>query len=157
MCDYCGCRTRSLVAALGEDHDRIRSLSARAQEALDAADEEAARAALAELAAVLAPHSALEEGGLYPAVGDVGVEVERMYADHAEVDAAIARAAHGDDALSAVPGALRRLADHIHLEEFDLFPAAHQLLDDVVWDRLEQHHHDVQHERGVPHRHEPDR
>jgi hypothetical protein len=27
MCDYCGCRTRSLLAALGEDHDRIRSLS----------------------------------------------------------------------------------------------------------------------------------
>lgn len=157
MCDYCGCRTRSLVAALGEEHDRIRSLSARVQGAIDAGDEQAARAALADLAAVLAPHSALEEGGLYPAVGDVGVEVDRMYTDHEEVDTTLARAAHGDEPLSAVPIALRRLADHIHVEEFDLFPAAHQLLDDVVWDRLEQHHHDVQHERGIPHRHDPER
>lgn len=153
MCDYCGCRTRSLLAALGEDHDRIRSLSARVRRALDTHDDRAARAALQDLAAALVPHSALEEAGLYRALGDVGVEVGQMYVDHADVDTTIARAAGGGAPLDGAIDALDRLARHIHVEEFDLFPAAHQLLDDAAWDLLEGHHHDVQHERGIPHEH----
>lgn len=89
MCDYCDCRSRNLIAALGQDHDQIRSLMATVRFALAGDDWPAAAGALA----ALAPHSELEEGGLYRELADAGVPTDGLYAEHASVDSTIAAAA----------------------------------------------------------------
>lgn len=151
MCDYCGCRSRPLVADLGADHGRIADLASVVRRALDDGDRPGARQALTELAHVLEPHAVLEEGSLYPELALEGIATKEMYADHAFVDSTIRDAVAGSsEAWAEVPSALSRLAGHIATEEYDLFPAAHQLLSDVAWDRVEQHHE-------AHHHHHPDR
>lgn len=146
MCDYCGCRTRHLIADLGEAHARISAMIASIRAALDRGEpSDELRDALE---AVLAPHSELEETGLYVELAAIGLDTERLATEHHHVDQALA--GHDPD---QVRHALDVLATHIHIEEFDLFPAAHQLLDDEAWDRLDEHHHAWQHRHGRAHHH----
>ena len=137
MCDYCGCRTRLLLAQLAGDHERILTAIHELRTATDTGDAETQKRLARGLVAVLEVHGALEEAVLYPELACVGVPTEVMETEHADVHAALraaARAARVDR--PAVAAALRCLEDHIHREEYDLFPAAHQLLDDVAWDRI---------------------
>ncbi len=122
MCDYCDCRSHPTIAAFGEDHARIGSLAERATS--DAG-------ALAEIVALLERHGAEEEAGLYRELAGVGIEVAHLHDEHEEIHAALHT---GEPDRIAV--ALRRLHAHIRDEEYDLFPAAHQLLDDEAWARL---------------------
>ncbi len=127
------------MAQLGDDHERITSLSGEVRRALEAGDTVTAAAALDTLALVLAPDSALEEAGLYPELKASGITADGLYADHAAVDAAIKATVSGEPgAWEAVPHALELLDRHIHVEEYDLFPAAHHLLSDAAWDRIDQ-------------------
>lgn len=146
MCDYCDCRTRPLLAQLGEDHERIGVLSGQLLRELDAGDEVAAVETASRLSEILQPHSDLEEHGLYLELAEQGVETGRLFADHAAIDEVFRAASLGhSDAWAAVPAAAAALADHIEREEYDLFPAAHQLLSDPAWDRIEVHRHQHQH------------
>jgi hypothetical protein len=138
MCDYCGCRSRALLAKLGEDHARLALQCHRLLVAIAAGDVDAAADAVAVLAGQLRPHSALEEAGLYQELRAAGIETGGLFEDHARVDAAVAAAVRGDPgAWAGLPAALSELQAHIDREEYDLFPAAHQLLDDPAWDRLD--------------------
>ncbi len=140
MCDYCGCRSRNLLSELGHDHDRIRTVAAAAMAAVASGDVAVATEAVAKLTTMLEAHSALEEGGLYPELSAEGVDVVPMVDDHAVIDDAVAAAGRGDTgAWEALPTALDRLVHHITAEEYDLFPAAHQILSDPAWDRIEAH------------------
>lgn len=153
MCDYCGCRTRTLLATLGVDHDQVRSLSAAVRVGLaEGAHQDVVRD-LRALARVLEPHSALEEGGLYLELAAEGVPTAALAAEHEAIDAAVVAATGGPLDPTGVLGALDRLAEHIRTEEYDLFPAAHQLLGDDAWDRLDQHLHDHLHAHGIDHPH----
>lgn len=129
MCDYCGCRGRAPVEGFGHDHERIGLLVASLEQALRSGtrDDEAR----AELLSLLARHGAAEEGGLYRELAVIGIDTARMEAEHDDVDQALA----SDDPAVVLP-ALARLRAHIHAEEYDLFPAAHQLLDDDAWQRV---------------------
>ena len=148
MCDYCGCRTRPLLARLGIDHARIQGLSTAIRHDMGV------DTALATLAELLAAHSATEEAGLYPELAAAGIATDDLYADHAAVDALVAAARAGDAAaLTELEGALARLDAHIQREEYDLFPAAHQLLSDAAWDRIDagDHEHLPGHDHPHPH------
>lgn len=136
MCDYCDCRFRPLIAALGEDHARISTLSARLRARAEAGDRAGAAVVAADLAAVLDPHSRLEESGLYVELEAIGFDAADLHAEHLRVDEAVAAAAAGTADLPEVIDALDALTRHIRMEEYDLFPAAHQLLDHQAWDRL---------------------
>lgn len=152
MCDYCGCRSRPLFARLGVDHEHISGLAGDVRRALGEDDRPAAAAALSALAEALRPHSELEERKLYPELAAEGISSDHLYTEHGDVDAAISQALAGsDEAWAAIPPALDKLARHIHTEEYDLFPAAHQLLGDGAWDRIEEHHHPA----GPVHDHDP--
>jgi hypothetical protein len=138
MCDYCGCRSRPLIAALGDEHERIAGLSGELRRMIAAGAGDAAVAAGARrLVEVLAAHSAREEGGLYVELDATGVETAAMHAEHHHIDDALAEAAAGRVERAALVQVLDVLARHVHDEEYDLFPAAHQLLDDAAWDRIE--------------------
>ena len=117
MCDYCDCRSRPPIAAFGAEHERIGTLLAAVEGGADPAP----------LLELLEAHGRREEAGLYPALAAAGVDVEGLGEEHARIHDGIRR---GD------PSAFAELRAHIHAEEHDLFPAAHQLLDDATWDAL---------------------
>jgi len=139
MCDYCGCRTRPLIAELVHDHERIAALSAEVRKRITAgADDASVSDGARRLEQVLAPHSAREEGGLYVELDASGISAAALRDEHRHVDEALADAAAGDVDRPALVAALDVLDRHVHDEEYDLFPAAHQVLDDAAWDRLQR-------------------
>jgi hypothetical protein len=94
MCDYCGCRSRPLVAELGGEHERIAGLPGELRRQLSAgAADEAVAAGARRLVEVLAAHSARDEGGLYSELDASGVDTAVMHAEHHHVDDALADAA----------------------------------------------------------------
>ena len=128
------------MAQLATDHERFTRLANQVRTALAADDRDTARSALHELAARLRAHDALEEGGIYPELIADGLVTDALAAEHAAVDATIAAALTGSDrGWADLDAALDRLAAHIAHEEYDLFPAAHQLLSDAAWDRIDRH------------------
>lgn len=148
MCDYCGCRSRALIAQLGVDHDTLRSLVRDLRRALDEGPAGVVAPA-GRLAARLEDHSALEEGGLYVELDRAGIGAAQLREEHTLVDATIRAAAAGRAEPVALREALRILDDHITREEYDLFPGAHQILADDAWDRLE--HHRLAHGQHIEH------
>ena len=137
MCDYCDCRTRPLLAHLGADHERILAGVHRLRTASGAGDADRRMVLASELVDVLEGHDRLEEAALYPELALAGVPTDAMEAEHEQVDAVLRRVAGAGEVEPAeLATALRRLEAHIHREEYDLFPAAHQVLDDAAWDRI---------------------
>jgi hypothetical protein len=135
MCDYCDCRSAAPIAALSDDHAELKRLAAHVRRA--AGDGDGARAADAfdALVRVLGPHADTEERGLFRALRACGEYVERadlLEAQHREL---FDLAADLDPA--ADPTGVLRLLDHldahIHLEEYDLFPAVALALDTDGW------------------------
>lgn len=137
VCDYCDCRTRPLLAHLGADHERILTGVHGLRTATDSGDADRRMVLAGELVDVLEEHGRLEEAALYPELALAGVPTDAMEAEHEDVDAVLRRAAGAPEVDPVeLATALRRLEAHIHREEYDLFPAAHQVLDDAAWDRI---------------------
>jgi iron-sulfur cluster repair protein YtfE (RIC family) len=142
MCDHCGCRDLTPVAALMGEHDRLRDISEHIRRHLMAGDESAARAHLEELLVVLGPHVAKEEGSLFPMLrrsGELADHVGVLEAEHAglyddvdDLDDLAARAWH-----EAVLRLLHDLSEHMYKEDFGLFPAALATLDGADWDAMD--------------------
>ena len=92
-----------------------------------------------DLLRLLETHDRIEESGLYPELDRAGVPTAHMQAEHHAVDAVLHAAAEPEP---IEPGEVMRaldvLEEHIHREEYDLFPAAHQMIDDAGWDRIDR-------------------
>lgn len=132
MCDYCDCRSQPEIARLSAEHERIGEVLGELRRV---APEHVDRL-LDELVAVLAPHSAREEVGLYPQLraAGIGADVDRLAQEHQLIDAAFAEACRDP---STVGVAADLLARHIFEEETDVFPAARQLLDPSAWSEID--------------------
>jgi hypothetical protein len=137
MCDYCSCRGHPLIERLGDDHARLLGWAARIETALQADDEMSAGAAMERLLAVLDPHLELEDRTLVPALCSddaFTATVTVIGTDHQR--ARVGRPVTGP-ADPGWPTEVRAfvadLRAHIHLEEYDVFPAAAQLLSPAVW------------------------
>ncbi len=141
MCDHCGCRALTPIAALMDEHDAICALSDGVRRALASGDVTHAARELGRLAAVLAPHVRWEERGLFAelrAADEFVDHVETLEAEHAALDAAVGHP--GGDNRSWADGAralLDALDAHIYKENFGLFPGALAALDDEAWQRIE--------------------
>lgn len=133
MCDYCDCRSRNQLAAFGREHAEILVRVHDLERLLDAEETERTSALVADLLGLLDPHSRSEEVGLYRELDEAGVDVGHFSDEHQEVHELLRCPSNSERA-----AALAHLRGHIHREEYDLFPAAHQLLDDAAWDRLER-------------------
>ena len=138
MCDYCDCRSRPLLEDLGRQHELINAAVSRLRACMSSGDLDAVRSVAAELASALAPHSTTEEDTLYPELARAGIPDDDLRREHRSVDDAI-RAAIDDPVVNEedLRAALDELQGHIHREEYDLFPAAHQLLSDQAWERID--------------------
>ena len=119
MCEYCGCQALASVAELTAEHDEVVNLIGLARTAIAAGDVPAAAVQARRIADLLAPHTAVEEEALFPALAaDFPDHVERLLADHRAIDAVLAEVADGAGAPDAawsgrLDEVLTRLREHI--------------------------------------------
>jgi hypothetical protein len=138
MCDYCDCRSIALLDRLGADHAGILSLGAEVRDKIAAGDIAEAREVLTDLLVVLGLHTAVEEAALFPALDDAGIAgvAADLVGEHEEIDRLATLAGATPDAgwPAAADLLLRLLEAHIRREEYDVFPAAMQLVPGDRWD-----------------------
>ncbi len=142
MCEYCGCQDLPAIAELTREHEHALSLIREMQAAGDGGDVPALAALARQLAAVLAPHTEVEEQGLFPALAaDFPEQIAALEEDHRQLGAVLGEAAGGTPADPAWPGrlaaALALLRGHIYREQDGVFPAALATLGAADWDRVE--------------------
>ncbi|HEX6936587.1 MAG TPA: hemerythrin domain-containing protein [Actinomycetes bacterium] len=142
MCEYCGCQALDAIAELTAEHDLVVELSRQVRGALRAGDLDAAAERSRAVAAVLEPHTAVEEGALFPALAaDFGDHVAALEAEHRLVESVLAESAEGTPSDPSWPERLDRalylLREHILKEQDGVFPAALAHLDPTQWEALE--------------------
>jgi hypothetical protein len=133
MCNYCGCRAIPAIAELTDQHERIAEVAGDLERSIIAGRFPEAEERLAALRGLLAPHVALEEAGLYPAMAalaEFADGVARLYGDHDDIDSALA--AQEPD-WERVRAAVHQLFEHIDREEHGLFPASLATFSNEQW------------------------
>lgn len=143
MCEYCGCQEVTAIGDLTREHDLVVALIGRGRAAAAATDVPALAELAVEIAAVLAPHTAVEERGLFPALaGEFPEKVAALHDEHRRIEAVLAEAADGAPADPAWPDrlaeALRLLREHILKEQDGVFPAALSTLGPDEWDAVDR-------------------
>ncbi|MFC4149490.1 hemerythrin domain-containing protein [Micromonospora mangrovi] len=138
MCDYCGCRDFPLIGRLSAEHETIANAAGRLHTAVRAGDADALPA-LDALVALLVPHTATEEDGLFRELRDEGSLAEavvKLCAEHDDIHGVLGAVDRAAPDWPAVLAALDRLHRHIDNEEHGLFPAAVIALPIPAWDRI---------------------
>jgi hemerythrin-like domain-containing protein len=138
MCEYCGCQSLAAIATLTREHDAVVNLIGDVRTAHAAGDVTAMAATARRIAAMLVPHTEVEEGGLFPAlVDDFPDQIAMLEAEHRRIEAVLGKAADGTPDDPAWPDrlldALAMLRDHILKEQDGVFPAALAQLDAEQW------------------------
>ena len=143
MCDYCGCQAVSVIEELTAEHDQVVALVSNVRTAHESGDvDELARLARG-IAAVLDPHTQVEEGGLFPPLAnEFSEQVATLEAEHRQIAQVLGEAA---DTVPADPGWPDRLLETMHLlrehilaEQDGAFPAALSHLNAADWEAMEQ-------------------
>jgi hypothetical protein len=141
MCEYCGCQSVPAIAELTAEHDRIREVARDLDAVAQRHDLPVATELAGRLLTLLAPHTAVEEQGLFPAMaGEFGAHVTSLTDDHRRIEQVLGDLAAGDPTdgwplrVRAVVG---ELFDHILREQDGLFPAALSVLTPQQWDHLD--------------------
>lgn len=141
MCEYCGCQNLATIDELSREHDLVIDLIGEAR-AAHAVSDTARMAGLArQIAAVLGPHTEVEERGLFPALTTEFPDyVASLTAEHRRLEAVLGEAAAGttNPAWPArLAEALPLLREHILKEEDGVFPAALATLGAADWEAAE--------------------
>jgi hemerythrin-like domain-containing protein len=138
MCDYCDCRSHGEIAELSAEHEQLLQLLAELRDASAAHDRRLAAPIISQLRAMLDPHAAREERGVFAQL--LAAELDPIYVelfadDH---DWLRQRCYDLDEAgwERGVDELIARLSAHIAREESDLFPTAHQLLGPQQWELM---------------------
>lgn len=140
MCEYCGCQSLRTIDELTREHDAALEHVRNAERAAAAGDLPAALADAAALQLLLAPHTAVEEEAVFPALAREHPEhVAVLVDEHRIVHAALADLAAGtdDDWAQQLIGALAVLRTHIAKEQDGLFPASLSSLTTADWELAE--------------------
>ena len=138
VCNYCGCRDFPLIARFTTEHDAITEAADGLRRAIPAGGT-APFAALDALLALLLPHTATEENGLFAelrAEGSLAGAVETLCAEHDDIHGVLRAVDRSTPDWTPVLAAVERLRDHIDHEEHGLFPAAVIALPIDAWDRV---------------------
>lgn len=139
MCNYCGCREFPLIGRLTAEHVTIEETAGLLRRAVIEGRHAGARGLLDRLVALLEPHTAVEEDGLFRelrAEGTLVEGVDRLCAEHAEIHLGLNGVDRAAPDWSGVLATLRTLHRHIDNEEHGLFPAAAIALPMTAWDRI---------------------
>jgi hemerythrin-like domain-containing protein len=142
MCEYCGCQAVTAIDELTREHDLVVALISQVRAALGDADITRAAELARRIAAVLGPHTAVEEQGLFPALAtDFPDHVTALAAEHRHIETVLGAAAHGPPVDPAWPGHLAQVLDvlreHILKEQDGVFPAALTTLRTADWEAVE--------------------
>lgn len=142
MCDYCGCQDLDAIAELTAEHDVVVTLSGQVRRALQDGDLDLAAVGARAIVAVLAPHTAVEECALFPAmVEDFGGHVSGLVDEHRRIERVLAESADGTPSDPLWPRRLEQtlvvLREHIIKEQDGLFPAALATLSAAQWEKVE--------------------
>ncbi|MEU8243384.1 hemerythrin domain-containing protein [Actinoplanes missouriensis] len=143
MCEYCGCQAVTAIDELTREHDTVVNMIGEVR-AAHAAGDVAGMARLARrIAAVLGPHTAVEEHGLFPLLaGDFPEQIAALEDEHRRIEAVLDAASGGTPADPAWPqrllDALEVLREHILKEQDGVFPAALTTLSGDDWDAVDE-------------------
>jgi hemerythrin-like domain-containing protein len=142
MCEYCGCQDLDVVAELTAEHDRLRELGRDLVTAATGDDLARARAVAEAMLGVLTPHTAVEEGGLFPALAsEYGEQMTALTGEHREIDDALTLIT-SERAPASWPRLAHRvvakLFEHILKEQDGVFPAALAVLASDQWERVRE-------------------
>ncbi|GAA1764674.1 hemerythrin domain-containing protein [Luedemannella helvata] len=138
MCNYCGCREFPLIGRLSDEHEAIENAAGRLRRSIEASGADRLPA-LDALMALLLPHTATEEQGLFAAVreeGSLTTAVDALCAEHDDIHGVLGALDRAAPDWPAVLAVLDRLHRHIDNEEHGLFPAAVIALPIAAWDRI---------------------
>jgi hemerythrin-like domain-containing protein len=142
MCEYCGCQSLTTIDELTREHDAVVDLIGHVREAHR--DGRVTRMAelAREIAAVLGPHTQVEEHGLFPALAaEFPEKIAVLEAEHRRIEAVLAEADGPFLADPTWPERLREtldlLREHILKEQDGVFPAALAFLDPEQWEAVE--------------------
>jgi hemerythrin-like domain-containing protein len=142
MCEYCGCQQIATIAELTREHDAVVNLVGQIHRALQGQRHEAVATSCRQILTILAPHTVVEEEGLFPEMtGEFPDHIEVLRSEHREVEKVLGEAAEGfpDDPTwpDRLVGVLVLLREHILKEQDGVFPAALVALDPDQWERIE--------------------
>jgi len=142
MCEYCGCQQIATIAELTREHDAAVELVGQIKAALPDRRLDDVAQSCQQILAILAPHTVVEEEGLFPEMNDEFPDhISVLRSEHREIEKVLGEAADGPpddptwpDRLVAV---LHLLREHILKEQDGVFPAALAALDAGQWERIE--------------------
>ncbi|MER6126393.1 hemerythrin domain-containing protein [Streptomyces sp. NPDC001795] len=142
MCEYCGCQALESIDQLTLEHETVVNLIGQVRDA-HRDGKIAYMAELArEMAAVLGPHTQVEEHGLFAALAaDFPEKIAALEDEHRRIEAVLAEAngpfLTDPDWPARLIAALDLLRDHILKEQDGVFPAALAYLSTEQWEAVE--------------------
>ncbi len=142
MCEYCGCQQIATIAELTREHDDVVTVIGQINGSLQGGRLEDVAAGCARVLAILAPHTVVEEEGLFPEMADEFPDhIDALRAEHREIEKVLGEATDGPPDDPGWPDRLRHvlflLREHILKEQDGVFPAALIALDPEQWERIE--------------------
>ena len=142
MCEYCGCQALATIGELTREHDLVLGLLGEVRDARARANTARMAELARQIAAVLGPHTEVEEQGLFPALADSFPDhIATLRAEHRNIEAVLGEASAGCPADPAWPArlaaALAILREHIFKEQDGVFPAALTTLSSPQWEAAE--------------------
>lgn len=143
MCEYCGCQEVTGIGELTREHDRVVDLIGEARSAHRDGDLERMAHLARRIADVLAPHTVVEEQGLFPALEvDFPEQLAELRREHRDIEAVLAEARDAPcwDAgwAARLLSALDLLRRHILKEQDGVFPAALASLRTADWEAMDE-------------------
>jgi Hemerythrin HHE cation binding domain len=142
MCEYCGCQALESIDQLTLENEAVMKLVGWVRETHRVGDVARMAELARQISAVLGPHTAVEEQGLFPALAaDSPDRTAALVAEHRRVEAVLAEAVGPFLTDPTWPQrlieALDLLRAHILEEQDGVFPAAFALLDIEQWGAVE--------------------
>ena len=168
MCEYCGCQQIAVINELTREHDAVVAAIGETRTHVGNGDLAAAARSCLRIAAVLGPHTTVEEDGLFPFLtADFPDHISVLRSEHRRVEAVLSECVNGvprdPDWPTRLVCTLDLLREHILKEQDGVFPAALVALDPDQWERIEDlrvaagsglpalhhdHDHDHDHDRA---------
>ncbi|MFK4184579.1 hemerythrin domain-containing protein [Streptomyces sparsogenes] len=142
MCEYCGCQALASIEELTREHEAVVNLISHVRDAHRHGGVTRMAELAREIAAVLGPHTEVEEHGLFPAMAaDFPEKIGALEDEHRRIEAVLAEA---DGPFLTDPTWPQRLIetldllrDHILKEQDGVFPAALAMLDTERWEAID--------------------
>ena len=168
MCEYCGCQQIAVINELTREHDAVVAAIGETRTHVGNGDLAAAARSCLRIAAVLGPHTTVEEDGLFTFLTtDFPDHISVLRSEHRRVEAVLSECVNGvprdPDWPTHLVSTLDLLREHILKEQDGVFPAALVALDPDQWERIEDlrvaagsglpalhhdHDHDHDHDRA---------